>query len=205
MEAASKKTPPGRPRDEQSRKAILKATFTRLLHHGYGALALEQIAKEAGVGKTTIYRWWGSRAALAVESFFDETVNELAFPDTGSAAEDFRLQLQQLAALLRSQRGGVLAALIIGSRNDPDLVLAIREQWVKPRQVWGVARLKRAVAEGECSADLDIRQALDIFYSSLYAHLFLGIPVHSSEEIDQHCRFVFPTVFIVRQSYVSAP
>lgn len=185
----------GRPRDEQSRKAILAAAFRLLEQRGYDRMALELVAKEAGVGKTTIYRWWPSKAALAVESFFDETVADLAFPETGSAAEDFRLQLQQLAKLLRSRRGEVIAALIIGSRTDAELLAAVQQKWLKPRQLWGRARLELAIANQECQPALNSIVALESLYSPLYNRLFLGLTVHSAEEIDRHCAFLFPLIF----------
>ncbi|MBC7924539.1 MAG: TetR/AcrR family transcriptional regulator [Bryobacteraceae bacterium] len=186
---------PGRPRDEQSRKSILQATFRLLRERGYESLALEGVAREAGVGKTTIYRWWAGRAALAVDAFFDETVTELSFPETGSASEDFRQQIQQLAKLLRSERGEVLAALIIGSRTDKDLVESIQQYWVRPRKEWGFARMMRAITEGECVAELNVPCALESLYTPLYARLFLGIPVHSAREINRHCDFLFPSIF----------
>ena len=185
----------GRPRDEQSRKSILASAFRLLERRGYEGMALELVAKEAGVGKTTIYRWWPSKAALAVESFFAETVTELAFPQSGSAAEDFRLQLQQLARLLRSKRGQVIAALIIGSRTDDELLAAVQQKWLKPRQLWGRARMAEAVANGECVPNVNTILALETLYSPLYNRLFLGLPVHGSEEIDEHSKFVFPLIF----------
>lgn len=185
----------GRQRDEQSRSAILSTAFRLLEQRGYNGMTFEGIAKEAAVGKTTIYRWWPSKAALAVEAFFNETVSELAFPQTGSASEDFRLQLQQLAKLLRSKRGQVIAALIIGSRTDPELLAAVQEKWLKPRQQWGRQRLAEAIAQGECRAGLNPMQALETLYSPLYNRLFLGLPVHTVEEIDRHCAFLFPLIF----------
>jgi len=185
----------GRPRDANSKAAILKAAFELLDEREYAGLAFELVAKKAGVGKATIYRWWPNRAALAFDAFFDETTDDLAFPDTGSAPEDFRQQIQQLAALLRSERGAVLSALIIGARTDQELADAIGQRWVRPRQQWGIARLQQAIQDGECVEDLHILSALDALYSPLYAHLFLGIGVHSEEQVDAHCRFVFPLIF----------
>ncbi len=185
----------GRPRDENSRAAITKAAFEMLLERGYAGLALNEVARRAGAGKTTIYRWWPNRAALAVESFFDATLEELAFPDSGSVAEDFHQQISHLAALLRSPRGAVLAALISGAQTDEELGAAIQERWFRPRQVWGVERLERAVELGETVENLSIHLALETLYSPLYARLFFGLGVHSQAQVDDHCRFVFPLIF----------
>jgi AcrR family transcriptional regulator len=52
----------GRVRSEAAREAILSATV-RLIHaRGYDHLTIEGVAKEAHVGKQTIYRWWPSSA-----------------------------------------------------------------------------------------------------------------------------------------------
>ena len=48
----------GRPRSESSRKSILEATRRLLTHQPVQKVSIEGIARKAGVGKTTIYRWW---------------------------------------------------------------------------------------------------------------------------------------------------
>jgi len=58
----------GRPRSKESRKAILNATKRLLTHMPLSELSIEAIAKKAGVGKTTIYRWWPNKAAIAMET-----------------------------------------------------------------------------------------------------------------------------------------
>ena len=174
------------------------AALEILKERGYAGLAVEAVARRAGAGKTTIYRWWPHRAALAVEAFFDDTVNELAFPETGSSAEAFRQQLTQLARVLRGGHGQLLAELIIGSRVDEDLRAAIAERWLRPRQRWGRERMERAVAGGECVPGLQVGAALDALYGPLYARLFFGRTMHTDEEIDQHCDLVFRSIFVSR-------
>lgn len=117
-------------------------------------LAIEHVAARAGVGKATIYRWWPDRAALAVDAFFTATQDALAFPDTGSVREDFRQQVGQLGALLRTPAGTAMAAMAGGARHDPALGRALAERWIAPRKRWGVERMHRAIATGECPADL---------------------------------------------------
>ena len=62
---ASSSKPRGRPRSEESREAILIAALKILIRDGYEKLTMEGVAREAGTGKSTIYRWWKGRAGLA--------------------------------------------------------------------------------------------------------------------------------------------
>ena len=78
---------PGRPRSEASRQAILDATKRLLDTETVRDLSIERIAKEAGVGKTTIYRWWPSKAAVVIDAFFEAVVPKTPFPEGTSAAE----------------------------------------------------------------------------------------------------------------------
>lgn len=185
----------GRPRDSSSKKSILRAALSVLKTRAYSDFSIEEVARRAGAGKSTIYRWWHTRAELAVEAVFDATLSALVFEDTGIVAEDFRRQLKKLAAILRGSRGVVLAALITGSQHDGELRRAIGERWVKPRREWGVQKLRQAQATGEALPTLDSAAALDALYCPFYAHLFLGLPAHSDAEVDRLCDLLFPQMF----------
>ena len=62
----------GRPRSEKSRRAILKATNSLLLHMSVQELSIEAIAKKAKVGKTTIYRWWPNKTAVVMDALINQ-------------------------------------------------------------------------------------------------------------------------------------
>ena len=186
----------GRPRSATSRRKTLDAAFELLGTIGYPAMSIELVAATAGVAKSTIYRSWPDRAALAVDAFFANTEEELRFPDHARGAEDFRAQVHRLAGVLRGPRGEALAALIAGGRSDPALRRAIGERWVLPRKRWGEARLARAVADGECRPGLDIDAALTAIYSALYAPLLLGRGVEPAERLDACLDIVFAGIFV---------
>jgi AcrR family transcriptional regulator len=58
----------GRPRSEKSRVAVLQAAADLIVDCSFQELTIEGIAAAAGVGKQTIYRWWGSKAGVVVEA-----------------------------------------------------------------------------------------------------------------------------------------
>jgi AcrR family transcriptional regulator len=193
MGAATKR--PGRPRSEASREAILSAAFVELQERGFEAFAIEAVAARAGVGKATIYRWWDSRAALAVECFFTHTQTELRFPELGSARADFEQQILNLGKLLRSPLGKALLSMMIGAKSDPELAKAFVARWVLPRKVWGVQRLERAIRDGECAPELDIEATLDLLYGPLYSRLLVGFEPPNDAYVRRMLTLAFTAVF----------
>ena len=80
----NRKRPPGRPRSEHARLAILRSTLRLLGENGFSNLTIEAVAAHASVGKTTVYRWWPNKAALIADAFASSTSRTLHFPNTGS-------------------------------------------------------------------------------------------------------------------------
>ena len=70
----------GRPRSEKSQEAIIKATSALLSDTGGARLTIEAIARQAGVGKPTIYRWWPSMADIVLEVLLRQADTEITVP-----------------------------------------------------------------------------------------------------------------------------
>src|SRR3954469_25140050 len=100
---------PGRPRSEQTRKAVLRATAELMHEVGLRVMTTEQIASRSGASKATIYKWWPSKYAVAVEALLSEMLIESDDPDTGSAREDFRIALRGMIHFYTSPSGRVFA------------------------------------------------------------------------------------------------
>jgi AcrR family transcriptional regulator len=88
---------------------------------GLRVLSIEAIAKRAGVGKTTIYRWWPSKSAVVLDSLRVHFDASIGFPDTGSVIEDLRRQLRSLIRLLRGPAGAAVLALVAEGQHDQQL------------------------------------------------------------------------------------
>lgn len=88
------KRPPGRPRSQDSRAAILTAALTLAAEAGYGKLTIDGIAARAGVGKQTIYRWWPSKADILLEAGLAKAELHVPVADQGSYQADLRAFLQ---------------------------------------------------------------------------------------------------------------
>lgn len=62
----------GRPRRTGVSAAVLKATVDLVSRDGLVRTSLDEIAREAGVAKTTLYRRWPSKGALAIDALARE-------------------------------------------------------------------------------------------------------------------------------------
>ena len=102
----------GRPRCQVARESILGATARLLRDTSVRELAIESIAREAGVGKATIYRWWPNKTAIVIDAFFSEAVPLISFPDSGSPSEVIQAQCAKLVEVLSGPLGRVVAQII---------------------------------------------------------------------------------------------
>ena len=129
--AGSPKRPPGRPRSEHARVAILRSTLKLLGENGFSDLTIEAVAAHANVGKATVYRWWPGKAALITDAFASSTGRKLNFPDTGSVFTDMNQQMRQVVKIFRSPRGRSLSAILAAGQSDRHVIAAFRERFMK--------------------------------------------------------------------------
>src|SRR5689334_19011066 len=109
----------GRPRSEPHRIAVLKACMELMLEDDPRRVSVDRIAARAQVSKTTIYKWWPNRTAVAVDAFLQHIMEQAPIPDTGSAAEDFRLTLRGIMAFYSSRLGEVYAQIVGEAQSYP--------------------------------------------------------------------------------------
>jgi AcrR family transcriptional regulator len=185
------KRPPGRPRSEQSRQAILRSTLKFLRQRGgFSDLSIEAIAADANVSKATVYRWWPTKAALVADAFSASADLELQFPDTGSVCNDMSLQMRRLIHVFRSSRGKVVAALIAGGQSDPHLIEAFRERFLWPRRRQAYRTLQRGIDRGELPADSNLDLLLDSLYGPIYMRFLIRHDKLNEDFADEICTLV---------------
>jgi AcrR family transcriptional regulator len=165
----------GRPRDEAARVAVLKAANAILEKGGIAGFTIEAVAARAGVSKTTIYRWWPSRGALAVAGFLAEMEPKIAYPNTGSSLADLVAQLKRVAAVYGGAAGRVLTAIIAEGQRDPLTLAAFIDGYARPRREEAKAILRAGVERGELRRDIDLDIALDALYGPIYYRMLVPL------------------------------
>jgi AcrR family transcriptional regulator len=166
--------PPGRPRSERARRAILQAANELLESEGFAAVTVEAIAERAGVSKATVYRWWPNRAAVVMDGFLSTVSSEVPFPHTGHAREDLRLHMHRLTEAFSGKMGRTVAALIAEGQADPELAEALRSRWLSVRRAEAREILELGIERGELREDLDPEVAVDVLYGPIYYRMLVG-------------------------------
>jgi AcrR family transcriptional regulator len=123
----------GRPRDP-SRDGVIRAAILHLLAQvGYGALTMDAVASEAGVGKATIYRRWRTKQDLVVDTISDLNRDVATPPDTGSLEGDLRQMLRSMVSVITGPTGAATLSLLSTVPHQPALADAFRNG---PLAVW---------------------------------------------------------------------
>jgi AcrR family transcriptional regulator len=139
----------GRPRDP-SRDGVIRAAILSLLADvGYGALTMDAVAAEAGVGKATIYRRWRTKEDLVADTIAEISRAEVTPADTGALESDLREMLHTVVAAVNGPTGAATQALLSTVPHNPALAAAFRNG---PIGVWRQAFdqiFTRAQARGE--------------------------------------------------------
>jgi AcrR family transcriptional regulator len=180
----------GGSRSERARVAILSAAAQLLDEVGFASMTIEKVATRAGAGKATIYRRWPTKGALAMDAVMAEIDPEAPFPDTGSAIEDFRLQLRAVARVFNRPRiRHTLIGVVFEAQNDPELRDAFAERYMNPRRDQARAVVGRGIARGELRAGFKEEVLFDQLYGALYFRLLVsGQPLNrrfTDELVDQ--------------------
>jgi AcrR family transcriptional regulator len=162
---------PGRPRSRAAHEAILGATLELLEHDTVRNLTIEGIARAAGVGKPTIYRWWPSKNALVVEAVFGSVADQVAYPAAPTTEAALTAQVRIVAELLASTPGRRLAELVGEGQADPETLRLINERFVSVRRAAARELIRAGQKRGEIAPDVDPDLAIDLIYGPLYHRL----------------------------------
>ena len=158
--------------------AIFQATLELLAEHGYERLTVEGVAERAGVNKTTIYRWWPSKAALLGAALTCGAPLDLTAPDTGTLQGDLTELVRSLVRLLTLPPSSDIAVAALGAAaGNPELAGHTRG-FFADRLARELPVFERAAARGELSPDADPMLLMDLLAGAVWARaVFRGLPI----------------------------
>lgn len=163
-------------RNERSRRAILAATIALIGELGYDRVSVEAIAKRAGVGKQTIYRWWPSKADLFLEAFSARSLGRLpaALP-SGDAFVDLEDFLRRWFLIMRNAliAKGV-RSMIAEAQLSEEFRIKFEDQFVATLRKTLRETLRHGIELRQIRSDADLETALDMILGAIWHRLITG-------------------------------
>ncbi|MFE8953537.1 TetR/AcrR family transcriptional regulator C-terminal ligand-binding domain-containing protein [Streptomyces althioticus] len=162
-----------RPVDEV-RADVFRVVGELLLNEGIADLTFERVARLSGVSKTTLYKWWPSKGALALDGYFHAVEESLTFNDASDIRSALTAQLRAFTHLMtRTPAGRVVTELIGQSQADPELAAAFRTLYSSERRRLAAERLERAKKDGQIRADVDVQVLVDQLWGAVYHRMLV--------------------------------
>ncbi|MEV0979707.1 TetR/AcrR family transcriptional regulator [Streptomyces sp. NPDC049915] len=142
-------------RTARVRAAVLRAAGDALVEHGFDRLDLADVARRAEVGKTTVYRRWGSATGLVADLLADMAEQSLPREETGAVLGDLRAHASLVQRTLADPRQGALfRAVIAAAACDARTAEALR-RFCEVRAAEWAPCMEQAAERGELPRGTD--------------------------------------------------
>jgi AcrR family transcriptional regulator len=165
----------GRPPSEMaaSHAAIMDAVYALLQKKSVRDLTMEEVAKRAGVGKPTLYKWWSTKATLVLAMLCERMAPNLEKPTVLTAEESLRFRVGRLIGAFNGPFGKIVAGLIAEGQSETGIRQAFFDRWVSPRRAATIADLERGKDAGELRSDTDPDLLNDAIFGAIYYRFLL--------------------------------
>jgi AcrR family transcriptional regulator len=166
---------PGRARDPDIDARVLAVASTHLSTHGYQAMSLTAVAREAGTTRQALYRRWPTKASLASAALHG-TADLGPAPASGDPLADLAAELADFQRGVSRPGRLSLAGTMLQDSTEPELLTRYRARVVAPRRSRIRAILHRARQLGLIDPDADLEVAVTLCTGSWYARALAGSP-----------------------------
>ena len=164
----------GRPRDTTVDQRILHATTSLLAQKGFRGLRVDDVARSAGVPKSTIYRRWPSLTDLAVAAV-DDALGDRETVISDDPLDDLaQIVVRTHTLLISSPLAGTLPQLALDLVNRPKTARLYRERVISPLRDAAIDAVQRAIEQASWEGP-DAEMSVDMMIGTgLYRHNYLG-------------------------------
>jgi AcrR family transcriptional regulator len=171
-----------------TKSAVLAAARERMAEHGYSATTMEQIAADAGVAVQTVYKHFGSKAAIVKACIEQARLDPRVAQQRQQllAEVDPAQQVRQLAQRTRlyAEMGIDASQLMAARAEDPELAKA----WRRLRADVGRSHLEYAQSlerKGALRKGVGVEEAADYISVVLAPDLFSMLRRNQDWSFDQ--------------------
>lgn len=152
---------------------MLAAALAELAEVGYSALTIDNVARRAGVHKTTIYRRWQDRDRLLLDAVIEQVAVDVPIPDTDTIETDLREHARSLIQWLTSPAGqAVVAAAFSDLARTPQLA-GLKRRFFEDRFRRIEPVVTRAIARGELPPGTEATQFVKAVIAPIYLRLLI--------------------------------
>ncbi|CAM5732682.1 Transcriptional regulator OS=Streptomyces fumanus OX=67302 GN=GCM10018772_55930 PE=4 SV=1 [Streptomyces fumanus] len=165
-------------RTARVRAAVLRAAGDALAEHGFAGLDLANVARRAEVGRTTVYRRWGTVTGLVADLLVDMAEQSLPRTETGTLLGDLKANARLVRRTLADPRQGALfKAVIAAAVCEPRTAEALHRFYETRVEEWAPC-VRQAVERGELPAGTDAHEVIRAVSAPLYYRLLTsGLPL----------------------------
>jgi AcrR family transcriptional regulator len=162
----------GRPPTPGIDRQILDAALDLLASRGYAGFRLDELAKRAGVAKTTILRRWPSKAAIAAAAVEQLALQTTDFPATGKLRDDLHALLTSAVAVFTNGHGDFVPRLIRESGHHPEIADLLHTV-IHTRRLAYRRVLNHAIARHELDPGIDQEIVIDLLVGPMWTRLLI--------------------------------
>jgi AcrR family transcriptional regulator len=175
MKSSSHRRRKGRPPSEMaaSHAAIMNTVYTLLQEKSVRDLTMEEVAKRAGVGKPTLYKWWPTKSTLVLAMLCERMAPNLEKPSDRTAEESLQFRVRSLINAFNGPFGKIVAGLIAESQSEPAILQQFFDRWVNPRRTATIDELQRGKNAGELRSEAEPELLNDAIFGAIYYRLLL--------------------------------
>jgi AcrR family transcriptional regulator len=147
--------------------AVIRATFEELAEVGYGGLSIDDVARRAGVNKTTVYRRWPTKQDLVTAALLALPEEYFTMPNTGTLRGDLTEIARRIACIFQAVEGRAMMRILFFEGRLTQLT-HVEAHFESKRQATGMpAILNRAIARGELPRGFDQQMLDEVLFGTI--------------------------------------
>ena len=165
----------GRPRSVETEDAILASAYRMMAEQGLAAATIDAIARESGVSKMTIYKWWEGRLQLLIDAYMRQATVMLPLSETLPPPEAIHAHVQQYLVALRGDLGRVQLAVLaecMAETGNSELFVA---RYLSVRRQLGVRVIRRGQRDGSIASQRPAEALYDQIYGTIFYRFQFGL------------------------------
>jgi AcrR family transcriptional regulator len=157
-----------------SHAVIMDAVYALLQEQSVRDLTMEAVAKQAGVGKPTLYKWWPTKATLVLAMLVERMAPKLEKPTDLTGEDSLRFRVRTLIDAFNGPFGKIVTGVIAEGQSEPAVLQEFFERWVSPRRNATIAELQRGKDAGELRSETEPELLNDAIFGAIYYRMLLG-------------------------------